>query len=54
MVHRGGRIVVVTAGLALVVTFAPRGFPVAQATGLVLIAADLGGRMVYGPNYLPF
>jgi len=24
------------------------------ATGLVLVAADLGGRMVYGPNFLPF
>jgi uncharacterized membrane protein len=24
------------------------------ATGLVLLAADYGGRMVYGPNYLPF
>jgi uncharacterized membrane protein len=24
------------------------------ATGLVLIAADFGGRMVYGANYLPF
>jgi uncharacterized membrane protein len=24
------------------------------ATGMVLVAADFGGRMVYGPNYLPF
>ena len=24
------------------------------ATGLVLLAADFGGRMVYGPNYLPW
>jgi uncharacterized membrane protein len=24
------------------------------ATGLVLVAADFGGRMVYGPDYLPF
>jgi hypothetical protein len=24
------------------------------ATGLVLVAADFGGRMVYGPDYLPW
>jgi uncharacterized membrane protein len=24
------------------------------ATGVVLVAADFGGRMVYGPNYLPW
>ena len=24
------------------------------ATGLVLVAASFGGRLVYGPNYLPF
>ena len=24
------------------------------ATALVLVAADFGGRMVYGPNYLPW
>ena len=24
------------------------------ATGLVLLAADFGGRMVYGPDYLPW
>jgi uncharacterized membrane protein len=24
------------------------------STALVLVAADFGGRMVYGPNYLPF
>jgi hypothetical protein len=24
------------------------------ATGMVLLAADFGGRMVYGPDYLPW
>lgn len=42
--RRGGKPVLGIAYLVLVLA----------ATGLVLVAADFGGRMVYGPDYLPF